>query len=226
MKHAYLTKAISLALLLGNLEANEMNDLADQSEEIARVAKTTQEETAPFYRQCSGPPGGFGISTVHKEGTSASEESEDDKPKFVGEDTVLFYIINETDKIMPVSLGLDLWDENRRPSYDRLVMRYVNKEVAPRSASTFMESEAVLWKWFADAYKLKQPQNCSFTTMLHFNTPVKNRNSDYFGGGYSIGVGINFQHYVAGMTYKIVPSDKFDFEIECFMPKASAIETP
>lgn len=224
MKHTYLTKAISLALLVGNIKANEMNDLADQSDEIARVAQSMPEEVAPFYRQCSGPPSKSTIPTVHKEGSSVSEESEDDNPKFVGEDTVLFYIINETDKIVPVTLSLDLWDENRRPSYDRLVMRAVKKEVGPRSACTFMESEAVLWKWFADAYKLKQPQNCSFLAYVNFNMPIGKRNSDYFTDGYAVSPSIDLQHYVAGIVLRIVTCNDKWFDIKCSMPKTSTTE--
>lgn len=188
MKFDTFKHIIFSVLLMGNLEAAEVVS-GDANYEDMSVAN----ETA--IPRLKGVP------------LSDKKEIEEDKAIFTGEDVVLFHIINETSKSMPISLSLTIWDENKRPVFGRVNLDSITKTVFPNSKCTFMESECVLWKWFADSYKLKQPQNCDFFATINFN-------SGFFGevtpgrfSCFSTSHVVDLRFYTAGVTYKIVPDN-------------------
>lgn len=204
MKFDTFKHIIFSVLLMGNLEAAEVVS-GDANYEDMSVANET---AIPRLKGVPPTKVDGGIFQQQSVPLSDKKEIEEDKAIFTGEDVVLFHIINETSKSMPISLSLTIWDENKRPVFGRVNLDSITKTVFPNSKCTFMESECVLWKWFADSYKLKQPQNCDFFATINFN-------SGFFGkkvtpGRFSCSSTshvVDLRFYTAGVTYKIVPDN-------------------
>lgn len=146
---------------------------------------------------------------------SFEDDSNLDTP-YVG-DKPYFHIINETDKTIPISLIMTVWNENKHP-YERRDLVSVDKKVKAHSECSIMESECVLFKWVVDAYKVVQPQKCSFNAMLIFNSKaMTHRSPKRFSC--SVAPCFNLSHLTQGVTYKLIPNGEDSFEYITVKPE-------
>lgn len=141
-------------------------------------------------------------------------------------DTVLFNIVNETDKPMPLMLWLSMRTKKKcfrsemGYSSSSMSLNPIRKTVLPQSPCTFTESECILWKWFVDSYKANPLRKCDLFYegyfqpiygALGFNYPI-NDSDDRFGS--SIGFEIDLNSYAVGDAYRIVPSGSDGFNVK------------